>query len=121
MGGDDLYNCGYWLKKQRNGYFICQHCGKEIAFDKKPNGKGGRPPKYCKECEIMLYNERKEDHYCKECGKLIEYKSTTLRIRDLCASCQAKKNQRAKDLYKIKKEKNNPENPDPDKPNKNVG
>lgn len=113
LGGQDLYNCGYWLKKQRNGYFICQNCGKEIAYDKKMN-KGGRPPKYCKECADMIYNERKEDHHCKKCGKLIEYKSTTIRIRDLCATCQAEKNQRAKDLYKQRKEKNNPENPEPD-------
>ena len=123
LGGDDLYNCGYWLKKQRNGYFICQNCGKEVANDKKPNGKGGRPPKYCKECELNIRNERKEDHHCKKCGKLIEYKSTTLRIRDLCASCQAEK---IKQYDRERKQNseisvNNPQNPNLDKPNENIG
>ena len=89
LGGQDLYNCGYWLKKQRNGYFICQNCGKEIAFDKKDRSKGGRPRKYCKECADLITNHKKADHFCEKCGKPIYYKSTTIRIRKLCASCQA--------------------------------
>lgn len=87
LGGQDLYNCGYWLKKQRNGYFICQNCGKEIAYEKKV--QNGRPPKYCKNCADMITNHKKEEYFCENCGKPILYKTTTIRIRKLCASCQA--------------------------------
>ena len=121
LGGDDLYNCGYWLKKQRNGYFICQNCGKEIANDKKPNGKGGRPPKYCKECAESIKNNTKVEVHCAECGRLIEHKSTIIRIRELCPICQARKNQEAKNLYLSEKKKDKPKNPDLDKPNENMG
>ena len=121
LGGDDLYNCGYWLKKQRNGYFICQNCGKEIANDKKPNGKGGRPPKYCRECAELLTNEVKSEAFCIDCGKPLIRTSVQKYLTSRCASCQAKKNQLVKDLYKKRKENKFPENPDLDKPNENMG
>ena len=90
LGGDDLYNCGYWLKKQRNGYFICQNCGKEIAFDKKPNGKGGRPPKYCKECAEELKRGSPDKVYCEDCGKEIVLTSLQKYRTKRCAVCQSK-------------------------------
>lgn len=49
ISGEDLYNNGYWLLKQRNGSFICKNCGKEFANYTLKN-KGGKPRKYCREC-----------------------------------------------------------------------
>ena len=37
LSGEDLYNCGYWLEKQKYGYYVCQNCGKEVL--KKNKGK----------------------------------------------------------------------------------
>ena len=127
LGGDDLYNCGYWLKKQRNGYFICQNCGREIANDKKPNGKGGRPPKYCKECAELLKIEENEQRFCVDCGKPITRTSLLRKPRLRCSSCQyIHENELAKKRMQKMREKNtmlreNPENPDLDKPNENAG
>lgn len=125
LGGDDLYNCGYWLKKQRNGYFICQHCGKEIAFDKKPNGKGGRPPKYCKECADLITNHKKEEEqlFCVDCGKPLQTNSIRKYNTCRCASCQSAIRTETERVRqeKLRKYAKLAENPDLDKPNENIG
>lgn len=90
LGGEDLYNCGYWLKKQRNGYFICQHCGKEIANDKKgKNPKGRRPRKYCKDCSKKIEYHNKGEIRCIDCGKILSVNSVRKYNTNRCASCQA--------------------------------
>lgn len=131
LGGDDLYNCGYWLKKQRNGYFICQNCGREIANDKKTD-KNGRPPKYCKDCAEILNSHTQEHYYCCDCGKEIVHTSLTKRIRQRCATCQSN---RDRELAYIRKQRQlarqnaentlnsrfKAENPNPNKSNENAG
>ena len=120
LGGDDLYNCGYWLKKQRNGYFICQNCGKEIAFD-KPNIKNKTIKKYCNECAELLKNEAKAEAFCVDCGKPLIRTSVRKYLTSRCAQCQAKRDQLAKDLYKKRKENKFPKVSNLDKPNENAG
>lgn len=88
LGGQDLYNCGYWLKKQRNGYFICQNCGKEIAYEKK--SQFGRPPKYCKDCAIEIKRGNPDKVYCCDCGKEIVLTSLQKYRTKRCATCQSK-------------------------------
>ena len=110
LGCDDLYNCGYWLKKQRNGYFICQNCGKEVAFDRK-GVKNGRPRKYCKECADLITNHKKSEYFCEKCGKPIHHKSTTIRIKNLCATCQAEERRKADRLRKSENSALKAENP----------
>ena len=100
---------------------ICQNCGKEIANDKKPNGKGGRPPKYCKECADLINNHKKSEYFCEKCGRPIYHKSTTIRIKKLCAICQAEERREADRLRKSENSALKAENPNPDKPNKNMG
>ena len=87
LSGEDLYNCGYWLEKQKYGYYVCQNCGKEVLKKNKP--KGGRPNKYCPECAKKIENDLKEKHFCIDCGREIEYDSLTKRIRKRCFICQA--------------------------------
>ena len=55
LSGEDLYNCGYWLEKQKYGYYVCHNCGKEVLKKNKP--KGGRPNKYCPECAKKIEND----------------------------------------------------------------
>lgn len=52
---EDMYNCGYWLEKQKMGTFICKNCGREFAHYTKSRQEMGR--KYCKECADILKNE----------------------------------------------------------------
>ena len=59
--GDDLYNCGYWLKKQKFGYFNCKSCGKEVAYD--GNKKGDHNKKYCNECAKKIKSEQDKSYY----------------------------------------------------------
>lgn len=126
LGGDDLYNCGYWLKKQRNGYFICQNCGKEIAFDKK-NGKDNYKMKYCSECAELLKNHVQEEYFCCDCGKPIEHNSLTKRIKKRCASCQYERDKKmtALRMRKMREKqamlRSKAIDPNLDKPNKNMG
>lgn len=87
LSGGDLYNCGYWLEKQKYGYYVCQNCGKEVLKKNRP--KGGRPNKYCPECAKKIENDLKEKHFCIDCGREIEYDSLTKRIRKRCFICQA--------------------------------
>lgn len=86
LSGEDLYNCGYWLEKQKYGYYVCQNCGKEVLKKKKPKNN---ITKYCPECSIQLRNHTKSQHFCIDCGVEIEYDSVTKRIRKRCAICQA--------------------------------
>ena len=105
LSGEDLYNCGYWLEKQKYGSFICQCCGKEI-IDKNKNKRGrvrkyclecaknlknevATENKYCPECAKKIENDLKEKHFCIDCGREIEYDSLTKRIRKRCFICQA--------------------------------
>ena len=109
LSGRDLYECGYWLQKQKMGSFICQKCQKEFANYKKDNK--GRPRKYCKECAKLLEHGEvrkiKKQLFCIDCGKPInqeaisKYNSKTVR----CVDCQVKHNNLIKKNYyqKLKK------------------
>lgn len=74
----ELYNCGYWLEKQKMGSFVCQNCGKTFANYKK-NPKGGRPRKYCKECSEKIkksnFNSGVKTLICIDCGEPFEVSS----------------------------------------------
>lgn len=74
----DLYNCGYWLEKQKMGTFVCQNCGKTFANYTK-NPKGGRPRKYCKECSEKIKNSSLNSGtkkiVCVDCGIEFEVSS----------------------------------------------
>jgi hypothetical protein len=64
--GKDLYNCGYWLEKQKNGSFICENCGNEFAYSGKlKKHKTGRPRKYCLECQEIMVEKQKHEAYLK--------------------------------------------------------
>lgn len=114
LTGDDLYFCGYWLKKQKMGYFICANCRKEIANYRENDKKRRRPRKYCKECAEKLHAHQQGDVCCIDCGKPLVYKFTLRRKRIRCASCQHKHNNLNKLLSKrrnIKRETSIKENP----------
>ena len=90
LSGEDMYNCGYWLEKQKMGSFICKNCGNEFAHYTKSRQEKCR--KYCKECSISLANKRTQQQeyktiVCIDCG--IEVK---VDIRDgktcRCTECQ---------------------------------
>lgn len=103
--GEDMYNCGYWLEKQKMGSFICQKCGREFAHYTKSNKEMGR--KYCKECAKELKTHT-HDKYCIDCGKKLEYNSLTKRLTNRCPECQAIYEQNQNTLSKRKhREKNN--------------
>lgn len=74
LKGEDMYNCGYWLEKQKMGSFICKNCGKEFAHYTKSKQEKGR--KYCKECSLILGNKRTVDEYktviCIDCGQEVK-------------------------------------------------
>ena len=106
LEGEDLYNCGLWLKKQKFDWFVCEDCGKEI-FLKKEKGRG-RPQKYCKECAKVHNHEVKEyiPVYCKICGEEIEPKFTIKRRVCYCGKCKELGKQKARDKYLEKVNKN---------------
>lgn len=97
IDGDDLYNCGYWLEKQKFGTFICQHCGKEFAH--YSNSKNESKRKYCKRCsDIIRHNKFDGDLKiitCQDCGKDVEVEKTDAKTTR-CFECQDKKNNEIK-------------------------
>lgn len=102
ISGEDLYNCGYWLEKQKMGSFICQKCGKEFAY--YSNSKNEKRRKYCKECAEIISNNKTEEIKinCIDCGKeLVILKKKYLVCR--CTDCQNKHNQESKYAYEKKK------------------
>ena len=89
LSGEDLYNCGYWLQKQKMGSFICQRCGKEIAHYSKSFKERSR--KYCKDCAESLKNNvtENEQKICCDCGKpFVVTKRNYKSLR--CSLCQEK-------------------------------
>lgn len=104
ISGEDLYQCGYWLLKQRNGSFICKNCGKEFAHYNLTSQEKKR--KYCKECAIEVNAKLIKKRFCVDCGKDITpyiRKQGGRKIR--CSDCQIKHNQEIKNRYKIIGEK----------------
>ena len=92
LSGDDLYNCGNWIKSQRYPHYRCENCGKLVIY--KPNKDGGRPPKYCKECakvigkkKIFKKGENLRKIRCSKCGKEIEINKFTNTGFVLCREC----------------------------------
>ena len=55
ISGNDLYECGKWLEKQKYGSYVCQNCGKEFPY--KGLGKGEKRRKYCDACTKTLHKE----------------------------------------------------------------
>ena len=84
----ELYNCGYWLEKQKMGSFVCQSCGKTFANYKKA-GKG-RPRKYCKECSDKIQKANllngKKTIVCIDCGLSFEVSSKDNQTKR-CPTC----------------------------------
>ena len=91
LEGEDLYNCGHWLRKQKYDWFVCEECG-AIAFEKRKE-LGGRPRRYCKKCALKLKNHFKEDGFCVECGKPLKITYMRKYKTCRCASCQEKRNE----------------------------
>lgn len=92
LGGDDLYNCGNWLKSQKYPHYRCENCGKIVFY--KPNKAGGRPPKYCKDCakvigkkKIFKKGENLKKARCSKCGKEIEINKFSNTSFVLCREC----------------------------------
>ncbi len=85
LNGEDLYNCGHWLAKQKYGFFICENCGKEIIKKKVPKNN---ILKYCPKCAKELKNHTQESKYCIDCGAELEYGIFVHRKRDRCPLCQ---------------------------------
>ena len=102
LEGEDLYNCGLWLKKQKYNWFICEHCGKEVFDKNKP--LGGRPRKYCKECSKIYDHEIREytPVYCEICGIEIEPKFTIKHRQCYCGKCKEDMKDIARNKYRSK-------------------
>lgn len=99
LSGEDLYQCGYWLLKQRNRSFICQNCGKEFAY--YSSTKQEKKRKYCKECASLVNGgfDKEKRRFCIDCGKEItKYikKYNTKSIR--CSACQLRHNEATKKI-----------------------
>lgn len=108
LSDEDLYFCGYWLLKQRNGSFICENCEKEFAYPtNKSQGKGR---KYCKTCAALIKNHKQLKRFCIDCGKEITYNKNSefLRVekRSLrCAECRIKYRRRLEKASREKRKK----------------
>lgn len=95
LSGDDLYNCGNWIKSQKFPSYKCENCGKTVFFTKKnAPEKRGRPPKYCKDCAKLIGKKRifKEGENlrkikCSKCGKEIEINKYTKLTDVICRDC----------------------------------
>ena len=95
LSGDDLYNCGNWIKSQKYPHYRCENCGKLVIY--KPNKDGGRPPKYCKECaskirKLRVFKERQNlrKTKCTKCGKEIEIHKFAHVSTAMCRECYNK-------------------------------
>lgn len=85
LSGEDLYNCGYWLEKQKMGTFVCQTCGKVVAHYSDAKQEKGR--KYCKEC--LNHKNRVRVFECVDCGeKVMTSSNDTKGCR--CFNCNEK-------------------------------
>lgn len=98
LSGEDLYNCGYWLEKQKMGTFVCQCCGKTFAHYSKSSREYAR--KYCKECSDKLFvskiggrrgEAKKTQRYCIDCGKECVILSNNDFKTCRCPECQEKR------------------------------
>lgn len=97
LTGDDLYKCGYWLEKQKYGFYVCQNCGKEVLKKSKP--RGGRPNKYCSKCakekNFGITMDIEDNNFitkCEKCGKEIELASKFSSHGHYCWRCRDKMN-----------------------------
>lgn len=95
LSGDDLYNCGNWIKSQKYPHYRCENCGKLVIY--KPSKAGGRPPKYCKECankirKLRVFKERQNlrKTKCIKCGKEIEIHKFANISTAMCRECYDK-------------------------------
>lgn len=92
LTGKDLYECGYWLEKQKYGYYVCQNCGKEVL--KKSKNHRGQPNKYCPECYKKIFKgitfdipSERVEAVCELCGKEIG-KVSKYASHKLCYMCK---------------------------------
>ena len=118
LKGEDLYKCGYWLEKQKMGSFVCQHCGKEIAYYTMSAREKAR--KYCKECSQKIHGNKtgakkneakKTKRFCVDCGNECVIISNNDFKTCRCPECQESRNAKSKIKYKAKKrEENNEQN-----------
>ncbi len=99
LSGEDLYKCGFWLEKQKRGFYICQNCGTEVLKTSKI--KGGRPNKYCKECAAILGKQKvfKKGQTIKQikciiCGENFDVPVKTPCTTFVCKECQQKLNEK---------------------------
>ena len=97
IAGDDIYNCGFWLEKQKYGSYICEYCGREFAF--KGKGKGEKSRKYCNDCFKELYGKMEtKTKICVDCGNPFLASSldnTSVR----CSNCQEEHRRKIKREY----------------------
>ena len=105
-GEGDLFNCGYWLEKQKMGSFVCQNCGKEFAHYTHSFKEQSR--KYCKECANIIghnLNPYNKTQICIDCGK--EFDINPLQSKTIrCFNCQEiKDKERKKKWWRENKKK----------------
>lgn len=105
LKGDDLYHPGYFLEKQKMGCFVCQNCGKEIAY--KGKGKGEKSRKYCDNCSKELHTVAKTNgssytRICADCGNEFTVDNPKSKQR-FCWSCKTKRNHANKKKYDEKR------------------
>ena len=121
LEGEDLYNCGLWLKKQKFDWFICEECGR-VVFEIKSHL--GPKRRYCKKCALKLKNEAAlRPKFCVDCGKELEIKANMKIRRYRCPECQEKRRREMEhERYERKKldftiiPQNNPINSNPANP-----
>lgn len=68
ISGNDLYECGKWLEKQKYGSYVCQNCGKEVPY--KGLGKGEKSRKYCEDCSKKVNISQTSKRRKVQCLKL---------------------------------------------------
>ena len=104
ISGEDLYNCGCWLEKQKFGSYVCQNCGREFPFKGKGNGEKKR--KYCDECFKLLYGKKDpKKKICIDCG--IEFDVSPFDSKSIrCSNCQEIHFREEKRKYMENKRKN---------------